>query len=288
MFRPMLAATIKDRNSLQYPLFASPKLDGIRAIVKDGVVLSRKLLAIPNKHVQALFGKKEYEGFDGELIVGSPTSPSCFKETTKGVMTESGTPDVKFYVFDKINEAPFHRRFNSYYHTVGEGIEPIPQIVVYNIVALNSAEESFLEMGYEGVILRSPYSPYKYGRSTLREGYLMKLKRFEDSEAVILDFIEQMHNGNSAEKDALGLTERSSHKENLVPKNTLGSLVVRDVKTNKVFNIGSGFDDETRKEIWENKESYLGKIVKYKFFPIGVDELPRFPIYLGIRSEIDY
>ena len=54
------------------------------------------------------------------------------------------------------------------------------------------------------------------------------------------------------------------------------------------FNIGSGFDDETRKEIWENQGRYINKIVKYKFFPIGVDELPRFPIYLGIRSEIDY
>ena len=284
----MLAATIKDRNSLQYPLFASPKLDGIRAIVKDGVVLSRKLLPLPNKHVQALFGRKEYEGFDGELIVGSPTSPSCFKETTKGVMTESGTPDVKFYVFDRITDAPFHRRFNSYYPTIGEGIEPIRQTVVWNIDALNSAEESFLEMGYEGVILRSPSSPYKYGRSTLSEGYLMKLKRFEDSEAKIIGFVAQMHNANEAKEDALGHKERSSHKANLVPKDNLGSLIVRDIKTQKIFNIGSGFDDETRKEIWENQGRYINKIVKYKFFPIGVDELPRFPIYLGIRSEIDY
>lgn len=284
----MLAATIKDREALAFPLFASPKLDGIRAIVKDGVVLSRKLLPIPNQYVQELFGKEKYEGLDGELIVGSPTSPSCFKETTKGVMTEKGTPNVVFYVFDKISDKLFTDRLSEY-NTISEyRILPVTQILVMSFSELEKIEEKWLHQGYEGVILRWPPSPYKFGRSTLKEGYLMKLKRFEDSEAKIIGFVAQMHNANEAKEDALGHKERSSHKANLVPKDNLGSLIVRDIKTQKIFNIGSGFDDETRKEIWENQGRYINKIVKYKFFPIGVDELPRFPIYLGIRSEIDY
>ena len=38
---PMLAATVKSVADLRFPLLASPKLDGVRAYVKNGVVWSR-------------------------------------------------------------------------------------------------------------------------------------------------------------------------------------------------------------------------------------------------------
>ena len=69
----------------------------------------------------------------------------------------------------------------------------------------------------------SPDGPYKCGRSTVREGYLLKLKRFADGEAVILGCCEQMHNANAAQQDAFGRTKRSSHKDNKIGKATLGA-----------------------------------------------------------------
>ena len=67
---------------------------------------------------------------------------------------------------------------------------------------------------------------------------------------------------------------------------TLGSLTVQ--KDGIVFNIGSGFNDEQRKEIWENRDKYIGKLAKYKCFDVqsGYDA-PRFPIFLGWRHEDD-
>ena len=50
-------------------------------------------------------------------------------------------------------------------------------------------EQGAVEDGYEGVMLRDPSAPYKYGRSTVRKGYLLKLKRFEDSEAEVIDIV---------------------------------------------------------------------------------------------------
>lgn len=64
-FRPMLSATVTEVAALRFPLLASHKLDGIRALVLGGVVVSRNLKPIPNRHVQALFGRREYEGLDG-------------------------------------------------------------------------------------------------------------------------------------------------------------------------------------------------------------------------------
>lgn len=151
---------------------------------------------------------------------------------------------------------------------------------------LESYEECCTKHGYEGVMLRAPEGPYKQGRSTAKEGYLLKLKRFEDAEATIVGFEERMHNANEATKDERGYTKRSSHQENKVGTGTLGALIVRGVTAFEgiEFNIGTGFDDEQRQDFWANREAMLGETVKFKFFEVGVKDAPRHPVFLGFRS----
>ena len=82
MFKPMLACSESAHNffdKLRFPLYASPKLDGIRATVRDGVVYARSNKPIANIHVQEKF--KHFEWFDGELIVGDPADKMCFRNT---------------------------------------------------------------------------------------------------------------------------------------------------------------------------------------------------------------
>jgi DNA ligase-1 len=98
-FKPMLAGKTDGKN-LTFPVLASPKLDGVRAIIINGRVMSRSLKEIPNTHVQKLFGKKQYEGLDGELIVGAPTAPNVYRRTMSGVMSADEEPGVGFFVFD--------------------------------------------------------------------------------------------------------------------------------------------------------------------------------------------
>ena len=97
MIKPMLGANV-EIDKLVYPIYMSPKLDGIRVIIKDGQVLSRNGKLIPNLFIQSLF--KDYHGIDGELIVGNPVHPNVFQLTTSGVMTIEGTPNVRLYAFD--------------------------------------------------------------------------------------------------------------------------------------------------------------------------------------------
>jgi DNA ligase-1 len=92
---------------------------------------------------------------------------------------------------------------------------------------------------------------------------------------------------NDKQVNELGNSFRSSHKDNLMAMDTLGALVVRDIKTGIEFNIGSGYTQEVRDEIWANRDKYLGKLAKYKHFEIGVKDKPRFPVFIGMRSEID-
>jgi DNA ligase-1 len=152
---------------------------------------------------------------------------------------------------------------------------------------LSAYEEKAVARGFEGVMVRSLDGPYKFGRSSVREGYLLKIKRFKDSEAVILDMSPMLHNENEAEEDAFGRTKRSSHQENKVELDTLGKFHVKDIHTGQVFDVGTGrgLTQEVRKQIWENRAKYIGKIIKYKYQECGTKDLPRFPVWLGFRSK---
>lgn len=286
MFKPMLA-TDAELDKLRFPLVASAKLDGIRAVVKDGVVLSRSLKPIPNKFVQSLFSHREH--FDGELIVGDPTSKTVYRDTTSHVMSHDKEDfDVRFHVFDHIRN-PTDRYQNRLVNLRGiTGNYPVKlheQHVVTCLDTLLKLEEQMLDDGYEGLILRDPDAPYKFGRSTVKEGYLLKLKRFVDAEAEVIGFEERMHNGNEATTNELGRTRRSSHKAGKSGRGDLGAVVVR--LDGVTFNIGTGFSDAERAAIWNDQAGYLGRLVKFKYFPVGVKEAPRHPVFLGWRAKED-
>jgi DNA ligase-1 len=153
-----------------------------------------------------------------------------------------------------------------------------------NEAELLKYEEEVLREGFEGVMIRSPNGRYKEGRSTTNEGLLLKLKRFEDGEAIILEFEQRVINLNPQTKDAFGLAKRSSHQENLQPSGMLGAFIVKDIETEVVFNVGSGLDDVLRKEIWQNQDAFRGRIIKYKHQECGSVDRPRFPVFLGFRS----
>jgi len=293
--QPMLAVQC-DTANIPFPVYASPKLDGIRACIDGAVVLSRKLKPIPNEHVQELFGHDFLYGLDGELCVGPPNAKDLMQRTTSGVMTRDGEPDVTFHVFDYWTEpnTPFSRRHELMLRHA-EGIAahmPQVKLLEQRLITHNDAlmmyESECLAQGYEGVMLRKPDSLYKYGRSTLREGYLLKLKRFSDSEAVVIGYEELMHNGNELQTDEMGYAKRSQHKDNLVPMGTLGALHVRDIESGVVFSIGTGYTAAHRAELWSQRDSLIGKLVKYKHFDnSGVKVAPRFPVFLGFRSPLD-
>ena len=289
-FKPMLASPF-DEALLKFPVLASPKLDGVRAIVRDGVVLSRALKPIPNKWVQQRFSHLEH--LDGELIVGKPYHPDVLRTTTSGVMRVEGEPDVSFYVFDHVAspEMPYRERNHLAYleafksKNVKLGTVPVNQVFIQTRESLSDYEADVLAEGYEGVMLRHPDAPYKFGRSTAREGYLLKVKRFHDDEFEIVGFEEEMFNANEATTSELGRTKRSSHKANKVPKGRLGALVLKYGDT--TFNCGTGFNDAERERIWAKRDGYLGKFAKIKYFAHGIKDVPKLPSFLGIRDVRD-
>jgi len=275
--RPMLAATVKDIRNLRFPLLASPKLDGVRAIVIDGHVLSRTMKLIPNQRVQELYGAPEFNGYDGELIVGPPTAPDCYRRTVSAVMTaDDRSADVNFMVFDNFKAKGC---FELRHQTVIPELRHAHTNIAHSD-DLDKYETYLVDAGYEGVILRAHAGEYKLGRSTLNEQGMLKLKRFQDDEALVTGVEELMHNDNPAMLDERGYTKRTSHQANKVPMGLLGALVC--TWNGKTMRIGSGFTAAERAEFWE-RDDIIGRVAKFKYLAVGMKDLPRHPVFLGWR-----
>src|SRR4051812_20439337 len=83
--KPMLAKD-GDLSKITYPVIVQPKLDGIRCFIVDGVARSRTFKPIPNAEIQAALGRSEFDGLDGEIVVGDPTAEGCMQTTSSFVM----------------------------------------------------------------------------------------------------------------------------------------------------------------------------------------------------------
>lgn len=284
--KPMLAATVNRLEELRFPLIASPKLDGIRALVLDQTLRSRKLRPIDNPRIRQRYELPELEGMDGELILGNPTHPEVFLRTTSAVRNQSGNHAVTFYIFDNpIYKGTFEERYDKLTREVPKlgllGVEVLQHYYVEDIDDVLRLEKLWLGEGYEGVMLRHPEGPYKFGRSTLREHYLLKLKRYDIDSAVVIGFEEEMENRNEATRSATGRIKRSKRAEGLVGKGTLGALIARATSgqfEGREFNV-TGFTNEMKSRIWENRDEYLGAEFEFEHFPIGAKDRPRHPTF---------
>lgn len=288
--------------SLSYPLWASAKFNGYRAHIVNGVVMSRNMKPFPNEKLQRKFGHSSLDGLDGELVAGDPEDPRSFRTSSSKITTHGAdVGDVLFYVFDDFSlnlQMPFEQRYKKLIARV-DRLSPRkhPHVVTVEHRLITGAdglrwyEEETVRAGFEGVMTRHPQGPYKNGRSTPREQWLMKLKRFEDGEAVIIGAEERLRNHNA--RDAHG--KRTSHKAGRKGDGVLGMVQVRalastpGVPAGTEFGVGSGFNDTERRDLWADHQrgGLVGQVIKFRYFPVGIKDKPIWPTFEGFRHDID-
>lgn len=66
-------------------------------------------------------------------------------------------------------------------------------------------------------------------------------------------------------------------------KNSAGALIVSDGSRKEVANVGTGLSHELRREIWDNKRAWLGKLIQVKAMDSTARRL-RSPVYNGIAD----
>ena len=273
---------------LRYPLLVSPKLNGVRGYVRNGDVLSTSNKLLPNVNLQDKFRTAEH--LDGELIVGDPCDTKRSLNRTTSVVMADGKPidQLKFYAFDHVKNTDwrFIDRIELLQETKHPGVIIIRHELVQNEKELLAKEIEYLSRGYEGLITRDPLAQYKFGKSTAKQAWMGKMKRFKDDEAVIIGFVEGQKNNNVKVVSETGRSKRSSAKAGKEAKGTLGSLVCL-WKNGQTFNIGTGFTDDEKAYIWTNQAEYLNQLAKFKFFELGSGDVPVLPVWLGLRDRRD-
>jgi DNA ligase-1 len=305
LWKPLLSGTLPldpatgdfRYDLIPFPVYASPKLDGFRSEVQRGVLLSRNGLPVKNHELQARYGRKEYEGLDVELTDGPANGVDVFHRTSSVAKKASASAvNVRMNVIDfvpdikkgngiightasrddlRIEDRQYFLR-DAAVNWLPTHIHVIKQTLIRTVAQLKVYEAKILKQGYEGVMLRRvdqgayPQKPGKQNRSTLNEFYLVRMKRFEQAEAVIIAVHPLKHNANE-ERTATGA--RSSKKAGIVVDATkIGSATLKDCKTGKLFDTNIG---AARLRKWKGWPSAIGKKVRYKYQLVGTKDLPR-------------
>jgi DNA ligase-1 len=273
---PMLAYKWKDRKDKTVGLLASqPKLDGIRCVGTINGLFTRqgkKITSAPHIEsavIKMLDGVPEGVTLDGELYNHdlkenfNEITSIVRKQKPKQADLEKSKQVLQYHVYDIDHQRQtFAQRFSALKILVHQQKEDSPIKLVDTVfIERNDAEDNeplmtlyqgYLTAGFEGQMIRGANSLYKSGRSK----DLLKRKEFEDGEFQIVDIEE-------------GAGNRSG--------------MMGRVKFD-------GFDSNARggydfyKELWENKDKYIGKMATVRYQNLTPDGKPRFPVMIAIRD----
>lgn len=305
---PSLAVDYK-RDRATFPCIGQPKVDGVRGMqIRIAKFTARSLEPFANLKLGEFWSDPSFYGLDGELVVPDRpwTHPAMCRDTTSvtNTINSSVVPDlIAFdYVTAETIALPYEKRYRWLESKVRDIDDPalyvMPFVILRNLDELDEYHFSNVEQGYEGTIIRNAKAPFKPDRSTLAME-LWRVKDRIDFEVYVRGFVEAMQNNNAAKTNALGRTERSTHKANKTGKAMVGMIqgeIVKDVKwkgkvlfpKGMLIDIGTGqMTHAQRKAVWENPKLLLNKIGKVAVQPHGTKDKPRQPIWLTERAKVD-
>ena len=122
---------------------------------------------------------------------------------------------------------------------------------------IRALHDEFVDEGYEGAMIKDLSAPYHFGRNYS----VMKLKAFHDVDLPIKGFTE----GTGRHRKKLG-------------------AVVVDYKGVDV-QVGSGFSDELREQIWNDQENFLERMIEIRYQEVTPDGSLRFPTFVCFRKD---
>jgi ATP-dependent DNA ligase len=247
-----------------------PKLDGdrCRAIFSEygAVTLYSSEGNIINSvpHIQAQLEDLGYKNkeFDGELYTHGAMHQDIHSAVSRTVNIHPEFEQIDYHIFDYVSDEPQYVRSIE----LPKLLRPMDNIKLVETQYGETLEdvihglEYYTENGYEGIVLRNLDYPYMRKRST----GMMKFKPRKSDYYQIVGYEEEI----------------SIHGD---PKNSLGALILAS-DTNEIFKVGSGsfLTKESRKVLWDRRETLVGEIAHIKYQHLTERRVPRFPVLVDI------
>ena len=253
-----------------------PKLDGIRcfSIVDDGDVKmfarSGKLITNFESTLAPQLSKLGDGCYDGELMGNDFTS--LMRQAYRKEKVDTSQTYLALFDFLSLEEwrereskTSCEDRFEELLDRLNEDddidlnlLRPVERDMIdadYNTI--KDYHDEYVKEGYEGAMIKDPAAPYKFGRGW----EVMKFKDFHDVDLPIKGFEEGTgkHEGK------------------------LGAIVVEHKGV--TVKVGSGFSDELREQIWNDKKSFTNRIVEIRYQEVTEDGSLRFPTFVCFRND---
>lgn len=276
-FEPMLAHKYEDyKDDIVFPVYAQPKLDGIRCIARKSGLWSRngkRFVACPHieRALATLFEAEPDLVLDGELYCDKLANDfnkicSLVKRSKPDLDDlKAAAQGIQYWIYDMRDlnaDLIFSERTNALLDlSLGPKRDPclqiVPTVECVDPAELDACYTRWLADGYEGQIVRLD-KPYENKRSK----NLLKRKEFQDDEFKILDIVE----GEGGRTGTAGYVE----------------LKTKDGKPFK-SNIKGNFD--FLKQVLRDRKKLIGSTVTVRFFCLTPDGIPRFPYVVAFARE---
>lgn len=272
-FEPMLAESYKDyKHKVVYPIYSQPKLDGIRCITEMTGMWSRYGKPfVSAAHIYKILRRymdvDPILRFDGELYCDRYKADfnkiaSCVRTSKK--LTPEKIKEIEDNLEYWIYDFPsFPGTFSERFDALSRLLNPVPPgIVLVRTTIINNEQEldeiydNYRMDGIEGQIIRfdTPYECY-------RTQNLLKRKEFFDEEHRIIGAIEGKGNRTgTVGKFVFPFGDGDTFEANV--KGTFGYL----------------------RELWEQRESMVGKLASIRYPNLTPAGKPRFGYVVAIRD----
>ncbi len=252
---PVLAKVYRQELDLSQ-WWVSEKLDGIRAIW-DGEQLyfrSGRLIWAPEWFTRDF----PRQPMDGELWMGRNTFERVSAAVRRKQPDDQEWRRIEYRLFELPGASgTFTQRVEQMRSLTRDAgiswLQPVEQFRLASEAELLAKLDQIVAAGGEGVILHRAESYYHGGRS----GDLLKLKLWQDAEAVVVQILPGK--GKYA--------------------GMMGALLVEN-RQGRQFRIGSGFSDSQRQQ-----PPPVGSVITYKYTGKTGNGLPRFPSFLRERPH---
>jgi DNA ligase-1 len=255
----------------QPPFIVQPKYDGVRCravpLDQGGYILvsseENPIFSVP--HIQNLLGNYQLTAeLDGELYCHGMSFEEIISITSRTKNLHQLHREINFHVFDIVNELPQMRRtiLLEKLRNIHPKIQVAPFWLCETLEEIMKVYDDLVRQNYEGIIVRNIAAPYVRRRST----YIMKFKPKQWDTYEIIDCVEEV-------------------SINGVSKDTLGALVCKSGDGN-TFNVGTGFTDERRKQLWDIRGILPGSFAKVQYQHItSGKKVPRFPVFVEVLAN---
>lgn len=280
--------------------FLSPKIDGIRCAIQNGVALTYTGKKIRNADIYQSLSLPLFDNLDFEITCGPWNAPDVYTKTYSRVMKASSTGEYHVNIFDDFThpEWEYERRVQSLSEKIDDlnhkffGANPfrlVPQKPIVGFDALLLGVEENILNGFEGSMLRRKDGIYKEGRSTLIEQYLLKVKMFSHSEARIIGYEEEYENTNETFYDVYGKAIKRKTKDGKEGKGRLGKYLCVSPDYSEPFKVSCmTMTHAERESRWLSREKDIGQYLRFKHLKHGEMDRPRHPLYAGFRHPDDF